>query len=183
MRFNKLSLTIAIVMLIAAAPAAIAQDSNAAKAHALVDAAIKMTDSNRAVKLLWQATDIDPSLEEPYIYLGMYYQSKEDFDDLVKVYQKLAKNQPNLESAWLNVGEAYMNFTPPKTKEALPYYRRAYEINPNSSAAALRIGEILAEQGNRDEAIKFLHQATADRSKNPHNAEEAQKVLTQMGAS
>ncbi|HXN85899.1 MAG TPA: hypothetical protein VN867_07490, partial [Candidatus Binataceae bacterium] len=41
---------------------AFAQDSNAAKAHALVDAAIKMTDSEKAVKLLWQATDIDPQL-------------------------------------------------------------------------------------------------------------------------
>jgi tetratricopeptide (TPR) repeat protein len=168
-----------LLLLICASRPSLAQDANAAKAHALVDAAIKMTDSEKAVKLLWQATDIDPTLEEPYIYLGLYYQSKQDFDDLAKVYQKLVKYQPNLVTAWLNVGEAYMSFTPPKTKEALPYYRRAHELDPHSSLAALRLGEILAQQGERDEAVRLLHQAGSD----PHNAEEARKILTQMGAS
>jgi tetratricopeptide (TPR) repeat protein len=159
-----------------------AQDSNAAKAHALVDAAIKMTDSEKAVKLLWQATDIDPQLEEPYVYLGMYYNSKQDFDDLAKVYQKLVKYQPNLVSAWLNVGEAYMSFTPPKTHEALPYYRKAYELDSHSSMAALRMGEIMAQEGDRENAIRYLHQAASDRA-NPSYSAEAQKILNQMGAS
>ncbi len=159
-----------------------AQDSNAAKAHALVDAAIKMTDSEKAVKLLWQATDIAPSLEEPYIYLGMYYNSKQDFDDLAKVYQKLVKYQPNAVSAWLNIGEAYMSFTPPKTKEALPYYRKAYELDSHSSMAALRMGEIMEQQGDREQALRYLHQAAEDHS-NPSYAAEARKILTRMGAS
>jgi tetratricopeptide (TPR) repeat protein len=156
-----------------------AQDSNAAKAHALVEAAIKMTDSEKAVKLLWQATDIDPSLEEPYAYLGMYYNSKQDSDDLVKVYQKLVKYEPTSLAAWLNLGEAYMSFTPPKTTEALPCYRKAYELDKTSAMAALRMGEIMAQEGDREQAIRFLHQAASS----PVYAEEARKVLTQMGAS
>ena len=152
---------------------------NAAKAHALVDAAIKMTDSEKAVKLLWQATDIDPTLEEPYVYLGMYYNSKQDADDLAKVYQKLVKYQPNSVSGWINIGEAYMSFSPPKTKEALPYYRKAYELDPHSSMAALRMGEILAQEGDRDQALRYLHQAAGD----PTYGEEAHKILIQMGAS
>src|SRR5579862_7895146 len=131
-----------------------AQDSNAAKAHALVEAAIKMTDSEKAVKLLWQATDIDPALEEPYAYLGMYYNSKQDNDDLVKVYQKLVKYQPTSLAAWLNLGEAYMSFSPPKTTDALPCYRKGYELDHTSAMAALRIGEIMAQQGDRDQAIR-----------------------------
>jgi len=168
-----------IILMVAGATAARAQDSNAAKAHALVEAAIKMTDSEKAVKLLWQATDIDPALEEPYVYLGMYYNSKQDFDDLAKVYQKLVKYQPSSVSAWINIGEAYMSFTPPKTTEALPYYRKAYELDPHSSMAALRMGEIMAQEGDREQAIRYLHQATAD----PNYASEARKILTQMGAS
>src|SRR5215470_16161047 len=35
---------------------------NSVKAHELVAAAINMTDSERAVKLLWQATELDPTL-------------------------------------------------------------------------------------------------------------------------
>jgi len=160
-------------------PVARAQDSNSAKAHALVEAAIQMTDSEKAVKLLWQATDIAPTDEEPYVYLGMYYNSKQDNDDLVKVYQKLVKNEPNALSAWLNLGEAYMSFTPPKTTDALPCYRKAYELDNTSAMAALRMGEIMAQEGDREQAIRFLRQASGDKN----YAAEARKVLTQMGAS
>ncbi len=160
-----------------------AQTSNADKARALVDAAIKMTDSEKAVKLLWQATDIDPTFENAYVYLGLYYNSRQDFADVVKVYQKLIKYQPKQVSAYLNIGEAYMSFSPARTQEALPYYRKAYELDPNSSFAALRIGEIMAQQGNRDQAIHYLKQASGDRAKNPNIAAEADKILSQLGAS
>ena len=109
----------------------------------------------------------------------MYYNSKQDSEDLAKVYQKLVKYQPNSVTAWINIGEAYMSFTPPKTKEALPYYRKAYELDPRASMAALRMGEIMAQEGDREQAIRYLHQAATD----PTYAEEARKILTQMGAS
>jgi len=157
------------------------ESSNRTKAHALVDAAIQMSDSNQAVKLLWQATDIDPTLNESYIYLGLYYNSREDFAKVVEVYQKLIKYQPRQASAYLNIGEAYMSFTPPKYDEALAAYRKAYEIDPQSSFAALRIGQILAHQGNRLEAERFLKQASADSAKNATVAAEAQKELRQLG--
>ena len=73
-------------LIILAAVAGWGQESNRAKAHALVDAAIQMSDTNQAVKLLWQASDIDPTLNEPYIYLGLFYNSREDFAKVVEVY-------------------------------------------------------------------------------------------------
>lgn len=173
---------IALVALLAAALPGSAQESNADKARALVQAAIKMTDSVKAVKALWQATDIDPTFEDAYVYLGLYYNSRQDFADVVKVYQKLVKYEPNQVSAYLNIGEAYMSFSPARAKEALPYYRKAYELDPTSSFAALRIGEILAHEGKRDEAIRYLKQARGDRVKHPNIAAEAEKILNQMGA-
>ncbi|MDO8432944.1 MAG: tetratricopeptide repeat protein [Candidatus Binatus sp.] len=164
-----------------AATTAFAQDSNSAKARALVDAAIKMTDSNAAVKLLWQATEIDPDYDASYVYLGLYYNSRSDFENVIKVYQKLVKHDPKQVSAYLNIGEAYMSFTPPKTQDALVYYRKAYEIDSGNSFAALRIGQLLAEKGSRDEAMKYLKIALAD-TKNPAASSEAEKVLRQMGA-
>ena len=158
-----------------------AQDSNSAKARALVDAAIKMTDSAAAVKLLWQASEIDPSYDASYVYLGLYYNSRSDFENVIKVYQKLVKYEPKQVSAYLNIGEAYMSFTPPKTQDALVYYRKAYEIDSGNSFAALRIGQLLAEKGSRDEAMKYLKIALAD-TKNPAASSEAEKVLKQMGA-
>jgi tetratricopeptide (TPR) repeat protein len=156
-------------------------DSNQARARALVNAAINLTDSDRAVKLLWQATEIDPTLPEAYIYLGLYYNSRSNFGKVVEVYQKLVKFEPRETSAYLNIGEAYMSFSPPKLDEAMPYYRKALELDPSSSFAALRLGEILAQQGNRDEAVKFLRLASGDR-KNPDVAAQADKFLHDIGS-
>jgi tetratricopeptide (TPR) repeat protein len=178
-------LTLAVVLMLALVSfpfSARSQDANAAKARALVDAAIKMSDSDAAVKLLWQATEIDPTLDDAYVYLGLYYNSRSDFDNVVKVYQKLIKYQPNQVSAYLNIGEAYMSFSPPKTDDALVYYRKAYEIDPKNTFAALRIGELLAQNGNRDDALKYLRIALGDSAKNPTVASEAEKTLKQMGA-
>jgi tetratricopeptide (TPR) repeat protein len=177
-------LTVAAVLMLAIAFPfyARAQDANALKARALVDAAIKMSDSDAAVKLLWQATDIAPADEDAYVYLGLYYNSRSDFTNVVKVYQKLVKYQPKQVSAYLNIGEAYMSFSPPKTDDALVYYRKAYEVDPKNTFAALRIGQLLAQTGQHDEALKFLKIALGDSAKNPTIASEAEKTLKQMGA-
>jgi tetratricopeptide (TPR) repeat protein len=174
------SLIIAFALCLLLPGAARAQD-NAAKARALVSSAIQMTDSQEAVKLLWQATDIDPTLEDPYVYLGVYYNSRSDFTNMVKVYQKLVKYRPNEVSGYLNIGEAYMSFTPPRTQEALVYYRKAYALDPKNSWTALRIGQIQLQNGQRDEATKYLRQALAD-TKNPSASAEAEKILKQIGA-
>jgi tetratricopeptide (TPR) repeat protein len=76
-----------------------ADEANAAKARSLVEAAINMTDSQQAVKLLWQASNIDPTLEDPYVYLGLYYNSRSQFDQVVSVYKRLIKYEPNSLSA------------------------------------------------------------------------------------
>lgn len=169
--------------------------SSAAKAHDLVQAAINMTDSERAVQLLWQATQIDPSLDEPYVYLGLYYNSRSQFEKVVEVYQKLVKYQPKEVSAYLNIGEAYMSFTPPKTAEALPYYLKAFSLDPGNSFAALRIGQIYGtnaatemntdpgrSQKDRQLAMKYLTIASGD-GKNPSIAEQANLFMKQMTGS
>ncbi|HKV56291.1 MAG TPA: tetratricopeptide repeat protein [Candidatus Binataceae bacterium] len=155
---------------------------SAIRAHELVAAAINMTDSAQAVKLLWQATDIDPTLEEPYMYLALYYDSRSQFDQVVQVYQKLLKFQPKQAVAYFNIGEAYMSLTPARFEQALPYYRKAFELDPSNSSAALRIGEIYAQQNNRAEALRFLRLASAD-SKNPTVAAEADRIMHEMGPS
>lgn len=172
----------AAALLLGVAQPAGADSANTAKARALVDAAIKMTDSERAVKLLRQASEIDPTFNEPYIYLGLFYNSRQDFAKVVEVYKQLVKYQPREVSAYLNIGEAYMSFSPPKLDEALVYYRKAYEIDPHSAFAALRIGELLARKGNRAEAIRYLTQANRHSSGNPPVAAEASKMLSELGS-
>jgi tetratricopeptide (TPR) repeat protein len=182
-RLKPLPLVAILMLALGFFPTALrAQDANTAKARALTEAAIKMTDSNAAVKLLWQATDIDPTFGDAYIYLGLYYDSRSDHDDVIKVYQKLIKYQPKQISAYLNIGEAYMSYSPPRTDDALVYYRKAYEIDPTNPFAALRIGQLLAQTGNHDDALKYLRIALGASAKDPSVSEEAEKTLKQMGA-
>lgn len=155
-------------------------ESNAAKARALVAAAINMTDSGQAVKLLWQATDLDPTYDDAYIYLALFYNSRSNFGKVIEVYQKLLKYQPREASAYLNIGEAYMSFSPPRMTDALPNYQKALQIDPVSSFAELRIGQIYAAQGNRDEALRYLKLASADRARNPDIANQADRLIHDM---
>jgi len=157
-------------------------ESNAAKARELTATAINLTDSTRAVNMLWQATVLDPSFEEPYLYLGLYYNSRSQFDRVVDVYQKLVKSHPNETSAWLNIGEAYMSYTPPRFDAALPYYHKGFELDPSSAFAAFRLGEIYAQLNNRAEALKYLRLASAARAKNPEIADQADHLIRQMGS-
>jgi tetratricopeptide (TPR) repeat protein len=180
-KLNSLLITIGAAVLLAATFAH-ADDANRAKARALVDAAIQLTNSNQAVKMLWQATDIDPTFHESYVYLGLYYNSREDFSKVVDVYKKLTKYEPKETSAYLNIGEAYMSFNPPRFDDAVVYYRKAYELDPHSSFAALRLGELLARTGNRTEAVRYLKQAAADSSSNPTIADEATKQLRALAS-
>jgi tetratricopeptide (TPR) repeat protein len=184
MRFGaKLALLSLAGMLAMVRPAIVrADEANAAKARSLVEAAIKMTDSQQALKLLWQASDIDPTLEDSYVYLGLYYNSRSQFDQVVSVYKKLIKYQPNSVSAYLNIGEAYMSFTPPKAADALPYYQRAYQIDSTSAFASLRLGEVYAQLGNREQAAHYLNLAATNSTKNPAVAAEARKILGDLGA-
>jgi tetratricopeptide (TPR) repeat protein len=165
--------------------ASYAAGANSIKAHELVSAAINMTDSERAVKLLWQATEVDPTLDEPYMYLALYYNSRSQFPKVVEVYQKLLKYEPRETTAYINIGEAYMSFSPPRFDSALPYYLKALQLEPGNAFAALRIGEVYAQKGDpyRDQALRYLNLARSDRSKNPTAAAEADKVLHEMGAS
>jgi tetratricopeptide (TPR) repeat protein len=162
-----------------------AAGANSAKAHELVAAAINMTDSERALKLLWQATAVAPALDEPYMYLALYYDSRSQFDKVVEVYQKLLKYQPTEATAYINIGEAYMSFSPPRFDSALPYYLKALQLEPGNAFAALRIGEVYAQKGDpyRGQALRYLNLARSDRTKNPTAAAEADKVLHEMGAS
>lgn len=181
-RAKLILLGLAAILAMGRPPNVHAEEASAAKARSLVEAAINMTDSQQAVKLLWQASDIDPTLEDPYVYLGLYYNSRSQFDQVVSVYKKLIKYEPNSLSAYLNIGEAYMSFTPPRASDALPYYQKAYQIDPTSAFAALRLGEVYAQMGNREQAAHYLNQAVGQSAKNPAVGAEARKVLGDMGA-
>ena len=179
---RRMAAAIAFVCLLAPCLICEASESERQKAQALVNVAIRQTDSEQAVKQLWQATDTDPTLEEPYVYLGMFYQSREKFAEVARVYKKLVKYHPSV-TGYCNVAEADMGLRPPNYDEALKYFRKAYSLDRHSARVALRIGQILAMKGNRDEATRFLKQASASEDpKDEAIASEAKRNLQLVGA-
>ena len=167
----------AFVWLLAPCLLCVASETERQRARALVNAAIRETESEQALKQLWQATEIDPTLEESYVYLGMFYQSREQFSDVARVYKKLVKYRPSV-TAYSNVGEADLGLRPPNYDEALKYFRKAYSLDPRSARVALRIGQILTIKGRRAEARRFLKQASED----PDDVEFASEAKRELGA-
>ena len=174
---RRMATATAFVWLLAPCLICQAGESERQRAQALVSAAIRQTDSEQALKQLWQATDIDPTLEESYVYLGMFYQSREQFSEVARVYEKLVKYRPSV-AGYCNVGEADLGLIPPNYDEALKYFRKAYSLDPQSARVALRIGQILTIKGNRAEARRFLQQASED----PEDVEFASEAKRELRA-
>jgi tetratricopeptide (TPR) repeat protein len=74
-----------------------------------------------------------------------------------------------------------MSFTPPRAADALPYYQKAFQIDQGSGFAALRLGEVYAQMGDREQAAHYLNQAMSKSAKNPAVAAEARKVMGDLG--
>lgn len=75
-----------------------------------------------------------------------------------------------------------MSFTPPRAADALPYYQKAYQMDKTSAFAALRLGEVYAQMGDREQAAQYLNQAMTNSAKNPAVPAEARNVLKDLGA-
>ena len=74
-----------------------------------------------------------------------------------------------------------MSFSPPKTDEALIYYRKGYALEPRTLSPRSESGNYSRRPASVTKR-QDLRIALADSARNPTVASEAEKALKQMGA-
>jgi pentatricopeptide repeat protein len=92
-------------------------------------------------------------------------------NDLASV-ERATRLEPGNASHWLRLGHLHF-FAQQQAQEAMPAYRRAFSLNPRSSAAALALATAAAVVGNNEEQSAAIEQAVRVDPSNPRVAWEA----------
>jgi Tetratricopeptide repeat len=117
--------------------------------------------------LLRKAAKLDPQMVEIDYNLGLLAKGEES----IAAFQRAVAGRPNFVLAWFYLGERQSG------DAAIAAYRRTLDIDPTFTRAYLGIAKALAEQGKRDEALRYL-QHGAKAARNREQVREALQALT-----
>lgn len=108
-----------------------------------------------AEEMIRKGIEADPTSGLGYYYLGKISFEKKAFQDALQYYQKSLSLHPYFEQAHLEV--ARIHELQERPKEAEKIYRAILEdINPRSRETTVRLVQLLIQEKEFDEALRFL---------------------------
>lgn len=132
-----------------------------ASEHAKRDFAVKAMGNDyytEAEPLLADVIKNSPNDAAAYAHMGTVKYMLNQFDAAVAAWSKAAELQPNLAAEMQNnIGNALRDAR--KMEEAKAAYRKATELDPSRSSAAINLADVLKSEGNLEEAVKVLETA------------------------
>lgn len=104
-------------------------------------------------QILTLATELYPNDAGAHFNLGIALGALGSGDEIAE-YQRALAIDPDLTTAYLNLGAAY--YAKGQYEEAIAMYRRGIEANPLIAALHYSLGVALQQQGNKEEAEREL---------------------------
>lgn len=102
--------------------------------------------------------------DESKVELAQYYQQQRRYEDAIREYRGLIRNQPWNDSPYVFAARIYLDQN--DFENAEPLLQKAYEINQNDAFITKMLGAIEVQKGNPVKGIEFLE---ASRSINPND--------------
>lgn len=133
---------------------------------------------------LEKAIELNENAYDAYQYLGKTLLELKDYDNTIKVLEKVIKIKPqangwrygNLGNVYYDLGAAYYNKK--IFKEAIIAFKKSLEIVPDAPDAIFVLGVCYAYIDNKDEAIKQLYKLRKiDNEKTSRLMEVIQKIF------
>ncbi len=138
--------------------AAIKADANDPEAHVLLGMALRnQNELDEAKSYLDKAIDLDPRNGRAYFELGLLYNIEKKQADAEQALSKAIQLSPNESLFWYAYGEIFR--VQERDDEAIKAYRRAVELDPPYPKALLKLGTMLVDRKQYDEAEGLLTQA------------------------
>ena len=135
-------------------------DPASALAHSRLGAALLyLGDDEQAEGPIFKALSINPELSEVQYTLGLYYYSRY-LSGASVAYERAIELNPNNVDA-LSAYGLLIWAQDSDTLSAVPYLRRALELDPMSISRYLQMGNLLGMAGRRDEALELAGQIEA----------------------
>ena len=127
--------------------------------HAGVDSAYWSQSLVRAEDAAEKALDLDPSIVSAHVALGNAHRDRWEWSESDRSYRRALELAPDDPEA--NQQYAEMLAGMGRTEEAIPYARRAAELDPLAAIHLNALGYILWNAGRTDESLATLRRAYA----------------------
>ena len=117
-------------------------------------------DENKVISLLSKSLELGTTeydIGEVYLYLGAAYNDLDNTKKAEEFYKLAIKSNPNLYSAWSNLGIIYKSNGDIQT--AREHYVKSLEIKPDNAYALNNLGELLFFEGNTQDATGYYKKA------------------------
>ena len=102
-----------------------------------------------------------PNVPLLFNLLGACYQSLDNLDAAMQMFQTATKLKPDYAEAYFNQGVVFKHLN--KLDESIKAYKKTISLNPNYPDAHNNLGNLYKEIGNRDDAIESYEWAIAYR--------------------
>jgi tetratricopeptide (TPR) repeat protein len=128
----------------------------------------KKGDYRRAVAYLCEAVKKNPGSAKLWRNLGSAYALAEDYDNSVLCYERALKRNPNDLETYYNLSLVH-NFkgSPDDLKQAEDAATHGLHLDPNQAPLHSSLGNIYADEGKDDSALKEYDRAIAINPKDP----------------
>ena len=131
-----------------------------ARAQALVRRAAAAQEAKelpRALSLLEQAIQLDPTAKAAYNSLGNVYYQQQRYQQALVMYQKALTVDPDYTKARTNLGSTYMQLA--MDTRAIDELQKALRADSSYSLAHYNLACVYARSGNSPMAAQYLQQA------------------------
>ena len=128
---------------------------------------------------------LKPDYLDGYSFLGLALEELGREDEAIRVYKKAIElsdqSSSTDEKPYFYLGRYFNRLQ--RTRDGLPWLRRAVEVNPNASEPLNLLGKILSETGEDEEALLFLERAAASDPVDPSPHYMMMRIYTKLGRS
>jgi tetratricopeptide (TPR) repeat protein len=130
---------------------------NDSVAYNLGLAYMKAGQPDKALSSLERAVAINPAKSEAYLKMASIYESRKDVTRAEEMYQKFSAAEPTKAAvSFYNIGVIAWNEN--RAKDAVQYYRKAVEIDPNYAAAHRELARALMGRQDFQGALKHFQE-------------------------
>ena len=127
--------------------------------HAGVDSAYWAESLDRAEEAAEKALELDPAMVSAHVALGNAHRDRWEWSESERSYRRALELAPDDPEANQQYAEKLAGMG--RTEEAIPYARRAAELDPLAAIRLNALGYILWNAGRTDESLATLRRAYA----------------------
>jgi tetratricopeptide (TPR) repeat protein len=127
--------------------------------------------TDEAIALYKKAIELAPNAAQYREYLGEYYHSLKRSEDALATWRPIAEGPNRNAKNLARLGEVFAGFG--YRKEAIKVFAEATQLEKDDYNLIMQFADVLAQEGEHDEAVKQLDLA----AKFTSNAEEVEQVL------